>query len=71
MAKYCKKYFFPERRTSCPHNKLSKFDGRCGYENYCIFQLDANKTEHAILDNLRIIKQQNAEILRQLTGKQM
>lgn len=71
MAKYCEKYFFPERCTSCPYNKLSNFDGSCGYENFCIFQLDANKTEHAILDNLRIVKQQNAEILRQLTGKQM
>ena len=68
--KYCKRFFFPE--ISYPEcENMIPAKGRCTKGWKCPYELNLNNEEHAILDNLRIIKQQNAEILRQLTGKQM
>lgn len=65
---YCKKFFYPEKHQDmCELMRLST--GICNIPNTrCQYQLHLNAEEHAILDNLRIIKQQNAEILWELRG---
>lgn len=70
MTKYCKKYFYPERYVlHCKDGKLHHSYGLCNNNCSCEFKLDMNPTEHAILDSLRVVKEQNQEILFQLTGK--
>lgn len=71
MTRYCKQYFYPEHYPdgiNCPYGKHVR-QGECTHKDYCIYHLDMNKAEHAILDNLRIIQAQNKEILSRLTGK--
>jgi hypothetical protein len=46
----------------------SNGDCRVLTPGYCVFQMKTTQTEHAILDNLRIVKEQNAEILAYIRG---
>ncbi len=70
MAKYCKKFFYPEQYgLVCAFNKLDPQFGNCSNQQHCVFQLKLEPESYAILNNLRIIKEQNAKILYELTGK--
>ena len=72
MAKkytYCNRHFNPEvypEKVKC--NKLNPETGYCnqikGY--MCVDELELTPTEARIMQSLRIIKVQNAEILTQL-----
>ena len=65
----CMKYYYPERyQESCKHMVTSNGDCRVLTPGYCVFQMNTTQAEHAILDNLRIVKEQNAEILAYIRG---
>lgn len=67
MAKFCEQFFYPENHPGGDIYCLFETkQGGCEYKNHCVYQLNLNKEEHAILDNLRIVKEQNAAILTQL-----
>lgn len=68
-VKYCETFFYPEKNLDkCP-DMLSTGLCNCKTKLFCRQHLHLNNEEYAILDNLRIVKAQNAEILRELTGK--
>ena len=71
MSNYCKKFFYPEKyKLECRDGKLNPQNGHCrAGANKCCYQLYIGPETYVILDNLRIIKAQNAEILYQLTGE--
>ena len=71
MSYYCEKFFYPEKyKLECSYEKLNPQNGRCKAGSYtCCHQLYIGPETYVILDNLRIIKAQNAEILYELTGK--
>ena len=63
--KYCEHYFYPENyRNIC--RDLLTVNGKCNCFGTCSRQLHLNKEEYAILDNLRIVKMQNEQILAKL-----
>ena len=67
--KFCQRFYYPEiNYPGC--DKMIQASGRCTRDYICPYQLNLNNEELTILENLRIIKMQNAEILRQLKGKQ-
>lgn len=67
--KYCKKFFYPEAYPSINCGAIG-VAGKCNASiATCTFQLKLTPEQYAVLDNFRIIKAQNAEILYQLTGK--
>ena len=61
MFPYCKKYFYPEKYDACKH--MNDDGGECINGPLCRYQMNLSPEAFAILDNLRILKQQNAEIL--------
>ena len=63
---FCERFFYPEvKYPKC--DDMIPASGRCIRDWRCPYQLNLNNEEHAILDNLRIVKLQNAEILKQNT----
>lgn len=68
-AKYCLYFFYPEAKHSKCEQMLS-VSGRCNAKQICQYQLNLNKEGFAILDSLRIVKKQNAEILLHIRGNQ-
>ena len=69
MAKFCKLYFYPEAHPSINCGAIG-VAGKCNScIATCLHQLNLTPEQYAVLDNFRIIKQQNTEILYQLTGK--
>jgi len=71
MSNYCEKFFYPEKyKLECSYGKLNPQDGQCRAASHtCCHQLYIGPETYVILDNLRIIKEQNAKILYELTGK--
>ena len=71
MSNYCEKFFYPEKyKLECSDGNLNPQDGQCRAASHtCCHQLYIGPETYVILDNLRIIKAQNAEILYELTGK--
>lgn len=63
--KYCEHYFYPENHRNICRDLLT-VNGKCNCFGTCPRQLHLNKEEHAILDNLRIVKMQNEQILAKL-----
>ena len=64
--KYCKKYFYPEAHPSINCGAIG-VAGKCNASiATCTFQLNLTPEQYAVLDNFRIIKQQNLQILSQL-----
>ena len=64
-AKYCLDFFYPEvKRSKC--GQMLSLSGRCNANQMCQYQLNLDKEGFAILDSLRIVKKQNAEILTEL-----
>lgn len=63
--KYCKEIFYPEIDYGC---KCPDFraNGLCKRESACSRKLKLTQEEYAILNNLRIVKAQNAKILELL-----
>lgn len=61
MFPYCKKYFYPEKYDVCKY--MNDDGGECINGPLCRYQMNLTPENYAILDNLRIVKQQNAEIL--------
>ena len=61
-AKYCQIFFYPEvKHSKCSHMLL--VSGRCNANQTCQYQLNLSKEGFAMLNSLRIVKKQNAEIL--------
>lgn len=64
--KYCKKFFYPEAYPSINCGAIG-VAGKCNASiATCTFQLKLTPEQYAVLDNFRIIKQQNLQILNQL-----
>ena len=62
--KFCERFFYPEvPYPKCDH--MIPASGRCTRDWMCPNMLHLGNEEHAILDNLRIVKEQNAKILEQ------
>ena len=61
---FCERFFYPEVKYPKCDNMIPA-SGRCTRDWRCPYQLNLNNEEHAILDNLRIVKAQNATILEQ------
>ena len=69
MSKYCEKFFYPEKyKLECSDGQLDHQFGDCSNQQYCMFQLKLEPESYAILNNLRIIKEQNNELLWCLRG---
>lgn len=64
MAVFCEKYFYPEESFPQCDYMITK-RGVCKKGDYCTYQLNLSKERLAVLNNLRIVKLQNAEILKQ------
>ena len=60
---YCTEFFYPEFGCDCPYLCAK---GQCKKEATCIRQVYLTEKEYVILDNLRIVKLQNAKILELL-----
>ena len=68
MAKYyCEKYFYPEKYASykCEQNVQRVCPRECYASNYCPRKLYLDNKEFAMLDSLRVVKEQNLKILEQ------
>ena len=63
--KYCKEFFYPENDYGCQCPDL-RANGLCKRESLCSRKLNLTSEEYTILDNLRIVKEQNAKILELL-----
>ena len=63
--KYCKEFFYPENDYGCQCPDFSS-NGLCKRESLCSRKLNLTREEYTILDNLRIVKGQNAKILELL-----
>ena len=63
--KYCEHYFYPENYKNICRDLLT-VNGKCNCFGTCPRQLHLNKEEYAIVDNLRIVKMQNEQILAKL-----
>ena len=62
--KFCERFFYAEvPYPKCDH--MSPASGRCTRDWMCPYMMHLGKEEHAILDNLRIVKEQNLKILEQ------
>ena len=61
---FCERFFYPEVKYPKCDNMIPA-SGRCTRDWRCPYQLNLNNEEHAILDNMRIVKAQNATILEQ------
>ena len=59
---FCERFFYPEVKYPKCDNMIPA-SGRCTRDWRCPCHLNLNKEELVILTSLRIIKQQNAEIL--------
>lgn len=62
---YCKEFFYPENNYGCQCPDL-RANGFCKRESSCSRKLKLTREEYTILDNLRIVKGQNAKILELL-----
>lgn len=68
MAKYyCEKYFYPEIYASykCDHMSTHRCPRECYVPGWCSYKLDLNSEQFAILNSLRVVKEQNLKILKQ------
>ncbi|MBQ3039304.1 MAG: hypothetical protein IJD41_01955 [Alphaproteobacteria bacterium] len=64
--KFCERFFYPEVPYSKCDNMIPA-SGRCTMGlTGCAYHLNLNNEEYAILNNLRIVKMQNAQILAKL-----
>ncbi len=66
--KFCERFFYPEKlKEKCSSMSAN---GSCKHSqhDFCIDRLYLSTEEYAILDNLRIVKAQNAEILAYIRG---
>ena len=65
--KYCQKFFYPEVYSgySCCADMIES-NGRCKRNTICTRKLNLTLEEYVTLDNLRIVKAQNAKILELL-----
>ncbi len=63
--KYCKEFFYPENDYGCQCPDF-RSNGLCKRESLCSRKLNLTREEYTILDNLRIVKGQNAKILELL-----
>ena len=63
--KYCKEFFYPENDYGCQCPDFLS-NGLCKRESLCSRKLNLTREEYTILDNLRIVKGQNAKILELL-----
>ncbi len=63
---YCKQYFYPEERYNLKCEHYQSGNGICHRNSLCAFQLNLTPEQHMILDNLRIIKVQDAQIAMEL-----
>ncbi len=64
MDNYCMKFFYAEKHSDpygCP--SLMRYSGVCKKTDKCPYKMELTLAEWAILDNLRIVKQQNQELL--------
>lgn len=70
MSNYCEKFFYPEKyKLECSDGQLIPQDGQCRAASHtCCHQLYIGPETYAILDNLRIIKEQNNKLLLCLRG---
>ena len=64
-GKYCKEFFYPENDYGCQCPDF-RSNGLCKRESLCSRKLNLTREEYTILDNLRIVKGQNAKILELL-----
>ncbi len=64
--KYCELFFYPEIDFGCTCVDFLQTNGKCTRNAMCSRKLNLTHEEYAILDNLRIVKAQNAKILELL-----
>lgn len=65
---YCKQFFYPEAYPSINCGAIGVAGKcNCGIAT-CTYQIKLTPEQYAVMDNFRIIKKQNEEILFQLRG---